>query len=82
LTILIKDLDENKTVIKKADSRPELPSFTQMNQGENGYKWEIIYKKDTVLYVQRGIDNGIYITYMFVKKNKDWFLVKIIDESD
>jgi len=83
LEILIVDLDDDKLKIKKIEDKINLPAFQQNKyEQEDGYKWKISYKKDTVLYVQQGIDNGIYITYMFIKRHKTWYLSKIIDESE
>lgn len=39
-------------------------------------------KKDTVLYQKQGIDNGIFVTYFFVRIGDDFQLKKIVDDSN
>lgn len=53
------------------------------NQTEDAY--EISFESnasDQVEYVRTGIDNGINIRYIFIKKDDQWFLEKIIDQSN
>ena len=36
---------------------------------------------DTAEYHMRGVDNGIHSTYQFVLQDKQWYLVRIVDNS-
>ncbi|MDJ1468636.1 DUF4348 domain-containing protein [Cytophagaceae bacterium DM2B3-1] len=52
-------------------SSREIDAYTQVS----------VQKKDTLIYIRNGIDNGIRIEYFFTQKDKMWYLVKIIDKS-
>lgn len=45
------------------------------------YKQKTILKNNTVIIQQRGIDNGIFIDYIFEKRKGLWFLKTWVDES-
>ena len=50
---------------------------------ENAYKVAIDFAADSVVYKIVGIDNGIFINYVFKKNNnKTWNLVSIYDFSN
>ncbi len=52
-----------------------------MNEHDK-FKQTIQKEEDNnMLYIREGIDNGIYIEYLFIKKYKKWFLVEIEDSS-
>ncbi|QSB25220.1 DUF4348 domain-containing protein [Flavobacterium sp. CLA17] len=45
------------------------------------YKQKTIFKNNTVIIQQRGIDNGIFIDYIFDKRKGLWFLKTWVDQS-
>jgi len=52
------------------------------NKADEKYlKRTISVKKNTVTLQQRGLDNGIYIDYIFELKDNKWFLKTWVDES-
>lgn len=53
----------------------------KLNLKEAEYKQKTILKNNTVIVQQRGINNGIFIDYIFEKKNGLWFLKTWIDQS-
>ncbi len=82
--LLIIDNYEEKVFKKKLKK-----NFLNFNEDKNSnpikfdvFKTNIIKQKDSVVYTKQGIDNGIYISFIFKKINGCWFLTKIIDESD
>jgi len=44
-------------------------------------KRTLVVKKNKVTLQERGIDNGIYIDYIFELKDNNWFLKTWLDES-
>jgi len=73
------------TVIKKSDWK-----FISFSGDSIAYKKEFdkykpvikLLGKDSVNYIQEGIDNGIYIEYKFVNIENKWLLAKIFDKSN
>ncbi|MCV2485028.1 DUF4348 domain-containing protein [Flavobacterium sp. SH_e] len=52
------------------------------NKGDEKYlKRTISVKKNKATLQQRGLDNGIYIDYIFELKDNKWFLKTWVDES-
>ncbi|MDX6183019.1 DUF4348 domain-containing protein [Flavobacterium sp. Fl-77] len=51
------------------------------NKEERDYNQKTILKKDKVIIQQRGVNNGIFIDYVFEKRKGLWFLKTWIDES-
>lgn len=52
------------------------------NKADEKYlKSTLSIKKNTATLQQRGLDNGIYIDYIFELKDNKWFLKTWIDES-
>lgn len=47
----------------------------------DGYKQLIRVYDDSTIIEQRGIDNGIYANYYFVKKSGNWYLKSFTDIS-
>ncbi len=47
----------------------------------DAYTQEIKYSVDTVAIEVRGIDNGMYFRYDFIKKGKSWILISLTDWS-
>lgn len=48
----------------------------------DAYTQEIKHYCDTVKIEIRGVDNGIFINYEFIKDNNEWFLVSAKDYSN
>jgi len=48
----------------------------------NPYKVTVIREKDSVFYLQRGINNYKNITYKFAYKEDCWYLVEKVDNTD
>jgi hypothetical protein len=73
------------TVIKKSDWK-----FISFSRDSIAYKKEFdkykpvikLLGKDSVNYIQEGIDNGIHIEYKFVNIENKWLLAKIFDKSN
>ncbi|WP_343706431.1 DUF4348 domain-containing protein [Flavobacterium sp.] len=52
------------------------------NKGDEKYlKRTLLVKKNKVTLEQRGLDNGIYIDYIFELKDNKWFLKTFDDQS-
>lgn len=52
------------------------------NKADEKYlKSTLSIKKNTATLQQRGLDNGIYVDYIFELKDNKWFLKTWIDES-
>ena len=51
------------------------------DSAERDYNQKTILKKDKVIIQQRGLNNGIFIDYIFEKRKGLWFLKTWIDES-
>ena len=61
----------------------DLESEEQVNiRKTDGYKINIKKYKDSVVYTKLGIDNGIFVNFIFKKIDNCWYLVRIIDGSD
>jgi len=48
----------------------------------DGYTQEIKLFGDSVRLEQRGVDNGIYVDYLFIRENGKWILFTGRDYSD
>ena len=87
LTYSTFDIEDNETQILILKKNWKFIDFTNDAKARN-YKmnaFEVILKKDgnCMIYIKKGIDNGINVNYYFyfsVKKNI-WTLKKIIDRS-
>ena len=86
IKLIILDPYENKNnIIKKEDEIFVYLDFkvdkNAINNEYDKYKIKINKFKDSVSYKKIGLDNGIYISYIFKRINNCWFLIEIIDES-
>jgi len=79
--VLIDPYDQSQSIQKIRDKWTYIDFKEAPNNDSDAYKFSIEPKKDTVFYIQQGIDNGIRIEYIFVRKNDTWYLVLIKDES-
>lgn len=52
---------------------------TYVTRQVDGYEQHIREYSDSTIIEQRGIDNGIYANYYFVKKDGKWFLKSFTD---
>ena len=57
------------------------PINLNKNKEERDYNQQTILKKDAVIIQQRGLNNGIFIDYIFEKRKGLWFLKTWIDKS-
>jgi len=53
----------------------------QLNDKGSGYQHQNNPKKNTYIIKRRGIDNGIFVDYIFTKRKGLWYLKTWIDES-
>lgn len=53
----------------------------KLNLKEAEYKQKTVLKNSTVIIQQRGINNGIFIDYIFEKRKGLWFLKTWVDQS-
>ena len=74
-----KDLVINKGDWRHADFAYDTNSATVEI---DAYTQEIVTYGDTVKIEQRGVDNGIYIDFVFVKIDNKWFLYAEKDLSN
>lgn len=85
LTIL-DPYDVDKKIIKIVGKNHGFIDFKNDNEAINNefdkFNIKIEKYKDSISYKRLGIDNGIYISYIFEKINNCWFLTEIIDESN
>ncbi|KAF2338280.1 DUF4348 domain-containing protein [Flavobacterium tistrianum] len=52
------------------------------NKADEKYlKRTLLVKKNKTTLEQRGLDNGIYIDYVFELKDNKWFLKTLVDQS-
>lgn len=59
-------------------------SFKNQSESNEQDKFEMIINSldnNSIVYIMKGIDNGILIEYIFEKKNSDWILVEIKNKS-
>ena len=83
LTLELVDVYENtKTDTIVGKNYPFISFKDNLSSDIDRYKFVKQKKNDTIIYVRKGIDNGIYISYYFSKRKGCWFLVKILDESN
>lgn len=47
----------------------------------NAYEQLIEVDSDSCVVTIKGIDNGISVDYIFIRKNKDWYLNRLLDLS-
>jgi len=80
LRLVSIDYYENKVEIKRLD-KIKFPLYPIV-EVKDKYNWEVKQKNDTFFLSQKGIDNGIYVVYKFIKLDSCWSLFEIIDESD
>ncbi|MDQ8014690.1 MAG: DUF4348 domain-containing protein [Flavobacterium nitrogenifigens] len=70
----------------------ELSDYTMAKEGykvlhlnnkadEKYLKRTLLVKKNKATLEQRGLDNGIYIDYVFELKENKWFLKTLVDQS-
>lgn len=70
--------------IDQFDRSPE--SFSQDSLAStfeyDAYSVDVIEKSETeVVYRRRGIDNGIYVEFVFEKINSKWYFIRIVNSS-
>ena len=79
----IEDVEE-KIIIEREDWQFTNFSedFNAINNEVDGYKVVIEKSNNKVSYFRKGVDNGIWIEYIFELKESKWYLVKVNDRSN
>ncbi|MCW3808070.1 DUF4348 domain-containing protein [Plebeiibacterium marinum] len=83
ISVDIEDNEEIKMIKKEEWKSLHFKSELETQDREiDGYKQLIEIESDTAKVLIRGIDNGIYIDFIFEKRNKSWFLIEWGDYSN
>jgi len=86
LTYRITDIEDNEEVLTFNATTWYFIDFTEDKEAANREidAYEGLFKatgKDKMLYIRKGIDNGINIYYYFEMHLNKWYLVKVFDFS-
>ncbi len=75
---------EKDSIILINKSGFEMMNFTIKENKSEFDKWKQIIKieGEKAIIQIRGIDNGIYVDYVFEKQKSKWKFIKVLDKSD